>query len=56
MAKNNFERKAIKAILNIEKKITDINNVLRDLSMKLCHIIKSKSEFYYMPKGNNNYK
>lgn len=31
-----------KSILTIQDKISDIENVLRDLSMKLCHIIRQK--------------
>ena len=31
-----------KAILGLEDKVTDISNILRDLSMKVCHLIKEK--------------
>ena len=59
MAKEDLETKARRAVLRIEKKVTDIGNVVRDLSMKLCHIIKHKGDYYSMPKGidyeNNNY-
>jgi hypothetical protein len=53
MAKEDLEIKARKAVLNIEKKVTDIDNVLRDLSMKLCHIIKYKGDYYTLPEGVN---
>jgi len=59
MAKEDLETKARRAVLRIEKKVTDIDNVVRDLSMKLCHIIKHKGKYYSMPEGinyeNNNY-
>lgn len=51
MAKENLETKADKAVLRIERKVTDIDNVLRDLSMKLCHVIKYKGNYYSMPEG-----
>ena len=56
MPKENLETKALKAILKIDKKITDINNVLTDLSMKLCHIIKSQRDYYSLTKRNGYYK
>ena len=61
MAKEDLETKAWKAVLNIEKKtssipriekkVIDMDNVLRDLSMKLCHIIKYKGDYHTMPYG-----
>lgn len=51
MAKESLETKADKAVLRIERKVTDIGNVLRDLSMKLCHVIKYKGDYYSMPEG-----
>jgi hypothetical protein len=51
MTKENLETKADKAVLRIEKKVIDIDNVLRDLSMKLCHVIKYKGNYYSMPEG-----
>ena len=56
MVKEILETKVKKAIINIDKTMTDINNVLRDLSMKLCHIIKDKKYYYNMLKGNNYLK
>ena len=47
----NLETKARKAVLRIEKKVGDIDNVLRDLSMKLCHVIKYKGNYYSAPEG-----
>lgn len=51
MAKENLETKADRAVLRIEKKVTDIGNVLRDLSMKLYHVIKYKGNYYSVPEG-----
>lgn len=47
----NLETKARKAVLRIEKKVSDMDNVLRDLSMKLVHVIKYKGSFYGTPEG-----
>ena len=51
MTKEDLETKAGKAVLRIEKKVNDIDNVLRDLGMKLCHVIKYKGNYYSMPDG-----
>lgn len=57
----NLEARAWKAVLkiekktnsipNIEKRVIDIDNVVRDLSMKLCHIIRRKGDYYSLPDG-----
>ncbi len=46
MAKENLESKIKKAVLNIEKKVMGIYDVVIDLSLKLCHIIKSYKTSY----------
>ena len=51
MTKKNLEAKVIKAVLNLEKKVIDINNVLRDINMKLCHIIKYKGKFWLVRRN-----
>jgi hypothetical protein len=51
MAKESLEARADKAVIKIEKKVNDIDNVLRDLSMKLCHVIKYKGNYYSMSEG-----
>jgi len=56
MKKEDLETRAKKSVLKIEKKITDINNVLNDLSMKLCHIIKSQKDFYSLTRRNGYLK
>ena len=56
MTKDDLETKARKAVLNIEKKVKDMNNTLNDLSMKLCHIIKRKTGYYSVPEENGYHK
>ena len=51
MVIKNLDTKVMKAVLSIEKKVIDINNILRDINMKLCHIIKYKRD-YYLGKEN----
>lgn len=48
MTKDNLETKARKAVLRIEDKVTDIDNVLRDVSMKLCYIVEKNKNSYTM--------
>lgn len=38
-------------VARIDRNVADGVEVLRDLSMKLCHIIKYKGNYYSMPKG-----
>lgn len=56
MVKDDLETKAKKAILKIEKKVTNIVNVLYDLSMKFCHIIKYKFDYYNSSNKADYYK
>ena len=39
-----LEARAMKAVLNIEK-------ILRDVGMKLTHVIEYKFDYYSLPKG-----
>ena len=55
MKKENLETKAQKAVLTMQKKVVGIYDVLCDLSVKLCHIIKSRED-YYRPNEHNYYK
>lgn len=48
MAKESLETKTRKAVIKIEKKVTDISNILRDVSMKLCYVIKKYKDSYSM--------
>ncbi len=56
MTKEDLETRSKKAVLKIEKSIADINNVLNDLSLKLCHIIKSQKDYYSPTRRNDYYK
>jgi hypothetical protein len=56
MTKEDLETKTRKAVLRIEKKVTDMSNVLYDVSMKLCHVIKSFKDYYREPDRNSYYK
>ena len=56
MPKENIETKVKKAIINIDKTLTNVNIVLNDLGMKLCHIIKEKRNYYDMLRGNDYLK
>lgn len=60
MAKQDLETKCKKAILEIADKVDSIYNTLRDVSMKLCHIIKQNKKFYtstgYSGTDHNGYE
>ena len=45
MAKDNLETKVKKSVVNIDKNINGIYNILTDLSLKLTHIITSMSDY-----------
>lgn len=47
----NLEIRAGKAVLQIKKKVDRIYDVLRDVGMKLTHVIEYKFDYYSMPKG-----
>lgn len=54
MAKENLETEVKKAVLVIKEKVADMDNVLRDLSAKLCYLIKHKGfggDYYTLPEG-----
>ena len=59
MAKQDLEVKCKKAVLEIADKVDSIYNTLRDVSMKLCHIIKQNKRSYtlgqYDSNDNNGY-
>jgi len=56
MTKENLETKAHKAILSIKDKVENIYTVLCDLSLKLCHVIKSKGDYYGLLERSSRYK
>ena len=54
MGRDTLERKATRAVIRIDEKVSDIRNTLYDLNLKLCHIIKSK-KIYYDPAKEDGY-
>lgn len=56
MPRDKLDTKAIKAIIHIDKTLSSISDVLNDLSMKLCYIIKDKQSYYDMTHGNDYMK
>lgn len=47
----NLETRALKAVLKIEKKVDSIYAILRDVGMKLTHVIEYKLDYHTLPKG-----
>lgn len=59
MNAEDLEAKARKAVLDIKKKVYRIYEILRDVGMKLSHVIEYKFDYYTLPKGidySNDYK
>lgn len=56
MVRDDLELKVKRAVLNIEKKINGIYDILCDLSMKLCHIIEDRKIDYDISKGSGYLK
>ena len=56
--KKSIDEKVKKAILNIDKKVTEIYNSLSDMNLKLHHIIqdnRSAEDVYYGMRTGKNY-
>jgi hypothetical protein len=53
MTKDKLETKVMKAVIHIDKTLGSIRDILNDLSMKLCYIIKDKRNYYDMLNGND---
>lgn len=47
----NLETRAMKAVLKIEKKVDSIYEILKDVGMKLTHVIEYKFDYHTLPKG-----
>lgn len=47
----NLETKARKAVLDIKKKVDRIYEILKDVGMKLTHVIEYKFDYHTLPKG-----
>jgi hypothetical protein len=56
MAKENLETRVSKAVLTIKEKIVDMYNLLSDLSLKLCHVIKSRQDYYSHSEKRDHYR
>ena len=56
MPNDKLESKVMKAIIHIDKTLCNISNVLNDLGMKLCYIIKDKQNYQDMLHGNEYLK
>jgi hypothetical protein len=46
-----LETKARKAVLAIKKRVDRIYDILKDVGMKLTHVIEYKFDYYTLPKG-----
>lgn len=51
MAKEDLETKARRAVLEIKKKVERIYTILKDVGMKLSHVIEYKFDYHTLPKG-----
>ena len=56
MGRDTLERKATRAVIRIDEKVSDIKNILSDLSMKVCYLIKDRRDYYDMKEGNEYLK
>ncbi len=46
-----METKARKAVLEIKEKVNRIYDILKDVGMKLTHVIEYKLDYHTLPKG-----
>jgi len=51
MTKEDLETKARKAVLEIKEKVNRIYDILKDVGMKLTHVIEYKFDYHTLPKG-----
>ncbi|MDP2940124.1 MAG: hypothetical protein Q8O13_08615 [Candidatus Omnitrophota bacterium] len=51
MTKEDLETKARKAVLEIKEKVNRIYDILKDVGMKLTHVIEYKLDYHTLPKG-----
>lgn len=51
MARGNLEEKMNKAVIEIRERVNSIYEVLKDVGMKLTHVIEYKFDYHTMPKG-----
>ena len=51
MAKEDLETKARRAVLEIKQRVDRIYTILKDVGMKLTHVIEYKFDYHTLPKG-----
>ena len=51
MTKEDLETKARKAVLEIRQRVNRIYDILKDVGMKLTHVIEYKFDYHTLPKG-----
>lgn len=51
MAKETLESKARKAVIEIGERVNKIYEILKDVGLKLTHVIEYKFDYHTMPKG-----
>ena len=51
MTKEDLETKARKAVLKIKERVDRIYDILKDVGMKLTHVIEYKFDYHTLPKG-----
>ena len=51
MAKETLETKARKAVVEIRERVDKIYEILKDVGMKLTHVIEYKFDYHTLPKG-----
>ena len=51
MTKEDLETKARKAVLEIKDRVNRIYDILKDVGMKLTHVIEYKLDYHALPKG-----
>ena len=51
MTKEDLETKARKAVLKIKDRVDRIYDILKDVGMKLTHVIEYKFDYHALPKG-----
>lgn len=56
MGRDTLERKATRAVIRMDEKVSDIRNTLYDINLKLCHIIKNKKAYYESAKEDSYLK
>ena len=52
MGRDTLERKATRAVIRMDEKVSDICNTLYNMNLKLCHIIKTKNEYHHSSKDD----